>query len=150
MDVEKAFYKVQHKGLIHTLYMKNIPNQYIKFIHSFLSDRYTTFFIDNKPSPLIKINSGVPQGSSLSPILFITYVSNIPQPAKTTFTSQFADDIKTFATANNLYTLQNKLQKSMDQISAFCGKSRITLNERKQNNLYFLDEYTPMPWKTLP
>ena len=137
MDVEKAFDKVWHKGLIHTLHMKNIPIQYIKFIHSFLSDRYTQFFIDNKPSPLIKINSGVPQGSSLSPILFITYVSNIPQPAKTTFTSQFADDIKTYTTANNLDTLQNKLQKSMDQISAFCGKSRITLNEKKTKELIF-------------
>ncbi len=143
MDVEKAFDKVWHHGLIQILHSKNIPIQYIKFIHSFLHNRYTYFKINDLQSPLIKINSGVPQGSALSPILFLLYVSNIPKPDKTIFTSQFADDIKTFSTANQIQILQKKLQKSMDHIAAFCGKSRITLNEKKTKELFFTGRVHP-------
>ena len=137
MDVEKAFDKVWHHGLLYSLHSHNIPTIYLRFIHSFLTNRYTYFQINKISSPLIKINFGVPQGSALSPILFIIYVANIPKPATSTYISQFADDIKTFTTAYNIDTLQSKLQKYMNQIASFCGKSRISLNEKKTCELIF-------------
>lgn len=144
MDVEKAFDKDWHNGLLYSLYSKNIPNIYLGFINSFLSNRCTYFSINNKPSPLIKINYGVPQGSALSPILFITYVADIPMPAAPTFISQFADAITTFSTSKHLPLLHKQLQVSMNQIAAFCGKSRISLNEKKN-----MDKYQNTPRKQL-
>ena len=129
MDVEKAFDKVWHNGLLHTLQQHNIPVIFIRFISSFLSNRHTYFQIDNTFSNLIKINHGVPQGSSLSPTLFIIYAANLPQPPPTVHISQFADDIKTYSTSKDITQLQNKLQKSLNR------KSRISLNENKTTEL---------------
>ena len=149
MDVEKAFDKVWHNGLLHTIQQHNIPVIFLRFISSFLSNRHTYFQIDNTFSNLIKINHGVPQGSSLSPTLFIIYASNLPQPPPTVHISQFADDIKTYSTSKDITQLQNKLQKSLNRIAAFCGISRISLNENKTTELItgrvhkYTKEYIP-------
>ena len=63
MDVEKAFDKVWHNGLLHTLYQHNIPVILQRFISSFLSNRHTYFQIDTTTFTLIKINHVVPQAN---------------------------------------------------------------------------------------
>ena len=135
VDVEKAFDKVWHNGLLHTMDQHNIPHIFQRFISSFLSNRHTYFQIDNTASKHIKINHGVPQGSSFSPTLFIIYAANLPKPPPTVHISQFTDDIKTFSSSKNIPQLQTKLQKSLNKIAAFCGKSRISLNENKTTEL---------------
>ena len=138
MDVEKAFDKVWHDGLILTLIQMGLPNIYIRYIKSFLSQRYMFFKIQNLESPKIKMNFGVPQGSSLSPILFLLYVSDIPKPkTHKTYISQFADDIKIYSTSSSLPFIQRNLQKAMDQIIKYCGKRRISINENKSFELIF-------------
>ena len=47
MDVEKAFVKVWHNGLLHTMGQHNIPHIFQRFISSFLSNRHTYFQIEN-------------------------------------------------------------------------------------------------------
>ena len=138
MDVEKAFDKVWHDGLILTLIKMGLPKIYIRYIKSFISQRYMYFKIQNIESPKIKLNFGVPQGSSLSPILFLLYVSDIPKPkSHNSYISQFADDIKIYSTSPSLPLIQSNLQKSMDQIIKYCGKRRISINEKKSFELIF-------------
>ena len=71
MGVEKAFDKVWHDGLIFTLINIGIPTIFVRYIKSFISQRYMYFQIQDLESPKIKLNFGVPQGSSLSSILFL-------------------------------------------------------------------------------
>ena len=47
LDVEKAFDKFWHNGLLHTLQQHNIPVIFLRFISSFLFNRHTYFDIDN-------------------------------------------------------------------------------------------------------
>ena len=115
MDVEKAFDKVWHNGLLHTLQQHNISVIFLRLIGSFLSNRHTYFQIDNTLSKLIKINHGVPQGSSLSPTLFNIYAANLPQPPPTVHISQFADDIKTYSTSKNITQLHCRTMTKPDK-----------------------------------
>ena len=133
MDVEKAFDKVWHDDLIHILISLRLPTIFIRYIKIFISQRY--FHIRDLESPKIKLNFGVPQRSSLSPILFLLYVTDIPTPHKAnTFLSQFADDIKIYSSSTNLTKIQSNLQHSMDQIISFCGKRRISIREKNRLN----------------
>ena len=103
MDIQEALDKVWQSGLIHTLTAQGLPTQFIRFIHNFISHRHMFFKIHNIESSKIKMNFGVPQGSSLSPLLFIIYVSDIPKPTTpNTKISQFADDIKLYTTSRSL------------------------------------------------
>ena len=44
------------------------------------------------------MQSGVPQGSVLGPLLFLIYVNDIPKCAKSSKVKMFADDLKLFST----------------------------------------------------
>ena len=57
-----------------------LPDIFIHNINSFNSQRNFYFQIQGQESPKINMNFGVSRGSSISPILFILYVSDILKP----------------------------------------------------------------------
>ena len=79
-DLEKAFDQVWHKGLLPKLYELGLDINLIKCIKSFLQNRGLTIKMNNIFNELSRPIHSVPQGSPLSQILFILYVSDIPQP----------------------------------------------------------------------
>ena len=121
LDVEKAFDKVWHKGLLYKLKKKKLPEKYIRWINSFLTEREIKVKINNSLSEEIIPTRGVPQGSPLSPILFILYVADIPTD-KTVNTSQFADDIAAWCTHRRNSENEKKLQKYLNKLSVWCNK----------------------------
>ena len=72
-----------------------IYHNLLRWINSFLNERSISIKIKNIKSNIFTPKYGVPQGSPLSPIVFIIYVNDIPQPEneQTTTLLQFADDI---------------------------------------------------------
>ena len=69
-------------GLNHTL---------IKWIGSSFSDRSITTRVDGFLSNLHSINAGAPQGSVISPVLFILFINDLLDSKSSSFHS-FADD----------------------------------------------------------
>ena len=71
LDISKVFDPVRHKGLLAKLPMFGLHHTLIKWISSFLLDRSSAISVDGYLSKLHSINSGVIQGSVISPVLFI-------------------------------------------------------------------------------
>jgi hypothetical protein len=69
-DLDKAFDRVWHDGLIHKLKQINTPEILIDWINNFIRNRTFIVKYNDANSIIKKINSGVPQGCILSPILF--------------------------------------------------------------------------------
>jgi hypothetical protein len=78
LDVENAFDRVWHDGLLYKISKLNISTEIIKIIQSFLSDRIFITKIENSFSTTRPIHAGVPQCSCLYPILYLTYINDIP------------------------------------------------------------------------
>ena len=78
-DVSKAFDQVWHVGLKYKILQLHLPLSTEKFLCDFLSDRTASIKINSYTGPPFTLNSGVPQGSVLSPTLYIpmTYNSHI-------------------------------------------------------------------------
>jgi retron-type reverse transcriptase len=89
LDIERAFDKVWHDSLLHKLISLRLNPSFIKLIDSFLSNRTCKVKIRNTLSHPVNIKAGVPQGSVLSPILYLIYCTDFPfadQPRSKTST----------------------------------------------------------------
>ena len=116
--MEKAFDRVWHTGLLHKMKKFDMDHSLVRWIKSFLSERSISTKIENIKSDFFKPKHGVPQGSPLSPVLFIIYVSDIPQPVniQATTLSQFADNIALWSYGRNTIMSEFKIQKHLDKI----------------------------------
>ena len=77
LDISKALDHVQHKGLLAKLPMFRLHHTFIIWIDSFLSDRSIAARVDGFLSNLHSINAGSPQGSAISPVLFILFINDL-------------------------------------------------------------------------
>ena len=91
LDISKAFDRVWHKGLLAKLPMFGLNQTLVNCIGSFLSDRSIAVRVDGFLSNLHSINAGVPQGSVISPVLFILFINDLLTSTSSSIHS-FADD----------------------------------------------------------
>ncbi|GBP21147.1 RNA-directed DNA polymerase from mobile element jockey [Eumeta japonica] len=69
LDIEKAFDRVWHSGLLYKLIENRIPPALMRTVASFLKDRDFYVTVEDATSDPRPIRAGVPQGSCLSPCL---------------------------------------------------------------------------------
>jgi ribonuclease HI len=74
MDVKGAFDNVAKARLLHTLTTMNLPTALVSWVDHFLTDRHIKIALDGEVGPLEPVMTGIPQGSPISPILFLLYL----------------------------------------------------------------------------
>ena len=136
LDVEKAFDSVWQNGLRKKLHKLGLPGQFLQLLSSFLTDRTIKIKVGNVLSNYVHLSAGTPQGSALSPILFIIYVNDIPINNGTN-TSQFADDLGLIIHNKNAKFIKRQMQRQLDALESWCNKWHVKLNAGKTVLLTF-------------
>lgn len=130
LDIEKAFDRVWHSGLIFKMLNANINKNIVQLTRSFLQGRHFKIKIEDTLSPLKSIAAGVPQGSPISPVLYNIYTADIPQTPQTKI-ALYADDTAIFATAKYIHLVVRNLKTHMQQLTDWYDKWKIKLNTNK-------------------
>lgn len=137
-DIEKAYDKVWHHGLILKLKQLGLSDPTIALIQNFLSDREIAIRIKDTESKPILLNAGMPQGAILSPTVFNAWVADIPQPeGLRTKISQYADDMASWVTDKTMEKAEMKLQRYNNRLVAWSKKWRIQLSPAKTTVIKF-------------
>ena len=82
---------VPHKKLLFKLSKYGITDNINKWIQSFLVLRKQQVIVEGESSKPCSVDSGVPQGSVLGPLLFLCHINDLPQRVTSTV-RLFADD----------------------------------------------------------
>ena len=75
IDVKGAFDNVYKDRLIQTMRKMKLDQKTIRWVESFLSNRMASLSFDKDKEQMTRIDTGIPQGSPVSPILFLIYLS---------------------------------------------------------------------------
>ena len=93
VNYEKAYDRVWHMDILVKLFRLGIPLNLLKMLKSWLEERSAIVSYGQKKSESIKVQIGLPQGSSLSPFLFVIYHCDIVKCFGAHSGHLFADDL---------------------------------------------------------
>lgn len=104
-DLKDAFNSVPADVLSCCLQKHRVPEEYVRWIYDFCSDRSATITmngITSKPASLPY--AGLPQGSSLSPLLFLFFNASLVKSVinKCRRAIVFVDDYSAWVTGNSI------------------------------------------------
>ncbi|KAI0563673.1 pol-like protein [Gracilaria domingensis] len=134
-DFSKAYDCVQHHRLMVKLSDMGCTTQLWRWIRSFVMDRRWTCRWNTADTGPHVVPQGLPQGGTLSPGLWIAYISDLPQEVisadRRIDLSLFADDVAMWATQSKLEICKGYLQAAIERLEQYCQENNIVLNPRK-------------------
>jgi exonuclease III len=118
MDMKKAFDTIDHAILINKLEHYGIRNLALAWFKSYLHERPQRVKYSNQIlSDYELMKCGVPQGSTLGPLLFLLYLNDLPLVSNVIKFVMFADDTNAFLRGNNLTAMINSFNTELIKVA---------------------------------
>jgi len=129
LDLQKAFDTVNHSILLQKLEIYGVRGIIQKWFKSYLSNRKQYTVLSNHESELESISCAVPQGSVLSPLLFLIYINDIQYAISSNYTKVklFADDTNLFLRNRDPAQLFHLANTCMAQLHEWFTVNRLSL-----------------------
>ena len=129
LDFSKALDTVPHNRLLNKLDRYGIRNKTHTWISNFLKYRKQRVVIGGEHSTWTQVMSGVPQGTVLGPLLFLTYINDLPNNINSSI-RLFADDCVLYREIKNEIDSQ-ELQKDLNSLMKWECDWQMNFNPKK-------------------
>ena len=136
LDISRAFDRVWHEGLLHKLKIFGIEGNLFNWFCSYLSGRSQRVVLSGCASVLMNLFAGVPQGSKLSPLLFLIFLNDI-ETDLTSEISLFADDTALVQSFKNHILAESILNNDLEKIERWATKWCVEFNHEKTEMIIF-------------
>ena len=137
LDIKKAFDTIDHKIIIKKLEHAGVGRKTLPLLANYLNNRKQCVLYNGYKSDVKTLTTGVPQGSTLGPLLFLIYVNDLPKLFRKTKCMMFADDTVLYHSCSGSEELYRELQSSLNIMFDWCNANQITLNSKKCEYVHF-------------
>eukprot|EP00116_Pleurobrachia_bachei_P001264 sb/3461526/ len=142
LDLSKAFDTLHHDILLAKMEHYGIRGCVLDLFKSYLSNRIQRVKIGNNISSPGHVSYGVPQGSTLGPLLFLLYINNLVNITNTTKTCSikfilFADDTSIFISGKNKVDVQLCINSLMNSLKNYFDANYLHVNIAKTKFMHF-------------
>jgi hypothetical protein len=137
LDLKKAFDTVDHEILTGKLKSFGLANREILWFQNYLSDRKQCVKTNDLTSSPQNINTGVPQGSILGPLLFTLYINDIETCVENSNLHLYADDTVIYASGTDPNEISCILTADLLKIENWLCRNKLTLNIDKTKWMLF-------------
>ncbi len=135
LDLSAAFDTVSHQHLLHTLRTHGITGTALEWFESYLVSRTQRININGTISESQTLESGVPQGSVLGPILFTLYTSPLGRLLRQRSTSyhMYADDSNLYLIFHPDHLSSNiaEMELTAELVRSWMASSDLKMNDDK-------------------
>jgi len=136
LDIKGAFDYVSKPRLLRILAKLNLPSNLRTWVSSFLSDRRIQLAFDGRIQPSqVSIDIRIPQGSPISPILFLLYVRDIV--AEVEFQLSYIDDFYIAVTSNSARKNCIALESIVERLFTLARNQAVQFDPGKTELIHF-------------
>ena len=127
LEISKVFDRVWHEGIIHKLKHNGLSGNLNSLLTDFLRNRKQRIILNGQSSSWANISAGVPQGSTLGPLLFLIYINDLSDNLQ--FNPKlFADDMTLFSTIKVPERTANNLNNDLKEINKWAFQWKMSFN----------------------
>lgn len=138
LDLAKAFDTVPHDRLLDVLSRNGVRGTALCVFESYLKDRQQYLKIEDALSDPLRVKMGVPQGTVLGPILFITYINSLTDlQLDNGSIISYADDTAAIFSAETWHGVRHKAAIGLTKIKSWLDNFKLTLNIQKTKYIAF-------------
>ena len=116
--------------LLQKLALYGVRGTSLRWFESYLSNRSQCVVDGLKGSSRQSLESGVPQGSMLGPVLFLIFINDMPLQLQTD-TDIYADDTIIHTIGKKLEVIEPKLHNSADDFNTWCSDNKMGVHYGK-------------------
>ena len=131
LDFSKAFDTISIPILLKKLEHYGFRNQINSWLKSYLTNRKQYVKINNTTSNTLVTKMGVPQGSTLGPLLFILYISDMKQALSNMKVLHFADDSTLYLEIDKSSNYTTHINRDLESLNEWLLANKLFLNVDK-------------------
>ena len=131
LDLSKAFDSLSHELILKKLDDMGLNETATRWIKSYLSNRKQLVRFGKIESNIENIESGVPQGSILGPLLFITCTNDLYSKLEEYEIFTYADDMQIVIEGENVNELGSKLEVAIQKANDYYNNNSLLCNPTK-------------------
>ena len=133
MDLSKAFDVLDHNILKLKLEHYGFRGLFLDFLLSFLKERKYFVSVNGLKSNTKTVTNGVPQGSTLGPLLFLLYINDMNNSSNLLRFTQFADDTTATYRGFDLDVVKQTLENEINKVLIWLSANKLIINIKKKS-----------------
>ena len=145
LDVKGAFDNVSRERLLKTMHDLGLPKQYVGWVNHFMTGRGVALAFDGEKEEMQPVETGIPQGSPISPILFLIYIRPLFDRLKSKFpalgTPSYIDDVGLVYTGRTIKTNVRALQEAARETFKWAEENAVTFDDSKSELIHFTAQH---------